>query len=123
MYVSCAQCGPGAELCDLCFDDFCCLSVMAWHISYWTSACMFSMVLCVISVCILLGELVHGLVKVPMYAIYSLMIMLSVSVSLCFSFSLSLSLSLSFFLSLFLSLLSLSAWRRVTNLSAATILI
>ena len=40
-----------------------------------------------VSVCILLGDVVHRLVKVPIYAIYSLMILLSLSLS----FSLSLS--------------------------------
>ena len=35
-----------------------------------------------VSVCMLLGDVLHCLVKVPIYAIYSLMILLSLSLSL-----------------------------------------
>ena len=51
--------------------------VIAWHMFYFTKACLFSLDVSLeslVCVCIVLDDLVHSVVQVPIYAIYALMI-------------------------------------------------
>ena len=61
-----------------CVDLSVCVScVVAWHMFYLTKACLFSLDVSLeslVCVCIVLDDLVHSVVQVPIYAIYALMI-------------------------------------------------